>query len=285
MTLLHWRLCLFILLVIVSTSEIQAKIYPRKPGISRYLKNANSHKKRTGLATIDQIYVINLDFRKEKWERVKSILHSQGVNPTRFSAIVGSKLNSFDKEKLSGSYPIRMSSGEYGCLLSHISVIRDAYYRGYHRIWICEDDIDVIEEINLLPQLLQELNDINPSWDVFYTDIDTKDADGNHVPSVDGDFRPDKAYQDKSYYNERIAITDDIMKIHQRFGLYSYILSRSGMKKILSYFSHMNLWCPIDIDIHYVPDIQQYSARKDLITIWHLSPISDIHRSKRPVNP
>jgi len=274
-----WLLALMHFLLL---DNIDAKIYPRPTALSHYLKNINAVKATSGIALIDQVYVINLDFRKEKWERVNALFKSFGVTPSRFSAIIGTNLLNSDKEKLSGSYPVRMSSGEYGCLLSHISLIRDAYYRDYKIVWICEDDIEVVEDVHLISQYLQELSLIDPDWDVFYTDVDTKDSKGTQVSSVDGDFRPDRSYNDTSYYCQRIPITDNIMRIHQRFGLYSYVLSRKGMKKILDYFTHINLWCPVDIDIHYVPDIKQYSARRDLVSIWYQSPISDIPRSDRP---
>lgn len=278
-TLCVWLLALLSLL---NFDSIHAKIYPRSTAVSRYMKNINNVKANTGLASIDQIYIINLDFRKEKWERVSSIFRSYGITALRFSAVIGSNLLSSDKERLSGNYPVRMSSGEYGCLLSHLSVIRDAYYRGFDRVWICEDDIDVVEDAHVIPQILEELTHIAPDWDIFYTDVDTKDSNGNRIASIDGDFRPDRTYNDPSYYCQRSCVSENIMKIHQRFGMYSYVLSRKGMEKILDYFTHINLWCPVDIDIHYIPDIKQYSATRDLVTIWHLSPFSDIARSDRP---
>ena len=268
--------------LLFSTDGLHAGGLSPVPSATRqHLKETMITEARSGLRGVDCIYVINLGSRPEKWARVNALLKSSGLTPNRFSAVIGKNLSARIKTSLAGHYPVRLTDGEYGCLLSHVSVIKDAYKRGYHRIWICEDDIDVIEDLKQLPQLLNRLTRIDPKWDVFYTDLETKNSDGLRIPSVDGDFRPDFNYPDKAIYLEKKIVGKELMSIKQRFGMYSYFLSRSGMKKVLDYFTHVPVWSAIDIDIHYVPDLKEYSPTKDYVSIWYKSPISDIVHSDR----
>jgi GR25 family glycosyltransferase involved in LPS biosynthesis len=258
-----------------------AGLSPLPTAVRKHLKDTAISAKNSGMRDVDCIYVINLDCRPEKWVRVSSLLKERGLNPNRFSAIVGAGLSLRTKQELSGHYPMRLSDGEYGCLLSHLSVIRDAYKRGFRRIWVCEDDIDIIRDVKQLPLLLDRLTAIDPKWDMFYTDVETKNNEGLRIPSVDADFRPDFDYPDKAYYLEKNIVGKNLMSIRQRFGMYSFFLSRTGMRKILDYFTHVYLWSAVDIDIHYVPGLREYSTTKDYVSIWYQSPISDIVHSDR----
>ena len=47
------------------------------------------------------------------------------------------------------------------------------------------------------------------------------------------------------------------------------LISRKGIKKILDYFTHVYLWAPIDVDMHYIPGIRQYSTRRNVVSLWN----------------
>lgn len=251
--------------------DLLAQPSPETP-IIKYLKPIEITEPDSGIELVDCIYVINLDERPEKWERMKALLSDQGLKANRVSGINGWKIPKEAQKELVGPYPIRLRGGHFGCLLSHVSVLKDAYERGFEIIWVCEDDIEFIESAKQIPTLLKKLSQIDPAWDVFYTDIDTKDKQGNYMRSVSSDFRPDCIYPPVEYYKERIRLTDDIMRIRQRFGMYSLLISRKGIKEILDYFTHLYLWTAVDIDIHYIPGIRQYSATRDIVSIWYSSP-------------
>lgn len=286
---IRWTLRCFLLVFLgfssFSTALLEAGISPTPTPTSKYLKKTTLSETSSGLEGVDCIYVINLDSRPEKWQRVNELLRANGLKANRFSGVKGWELTIEARSELCGPYPIRLSAGEFGCLLSHLSVIKDAYERGFNCIWVCEDDIDILRKVSRLPKLLRRLARIDKNWDVFYTDIDTKNAEGVRVPSVDADFRPDFHYKAPRYYLERSLVDSEIMSIRQRFGMYSFFLSRQGMKKILHYFTHVYLWSAVDIDLHYVPHLRQYSTTKDYVSIWYKSPFSDIVRAYRESLP
>jgi GR25 family glycosyltransferase involved in LPS biosynthesis len=254
--------------------EIQAHIQPYETPIVKYLKKIDLSEKNSNLDLIDCIYIINLDERPEKWQRMKELFDKEGLKVNRVAAINGWKIPKAIQKELIGHYHKQIRPGVIGCFLSHISAIKDAYERGFNTVWILEDDVEFLENVRQLSDLLLQLFKIDPEWDLFYTDIDSKDAKGNYVRSLGSNFRPDQKARPLRYYTQRTLISKDIMKIRQRFGMYSVFYSRKGMKKILDYATHVYLWIGFDIDIHYVPNIQQYSVTRDIVSI-HSREISD----------
>jgi GR25 family glycosyltransferase involved in LPS biosynthesis len=136
---------------------------------------------------IDQVYMINLDQRPERFEKCMKQLAPYGIFPRRFPGIYGWSLTPamldeiglkfehgmwtgyecvmhFPHEKngdpefvyLGGSFIGKTCfsgwtvKGTIGCSLSHLSVFKDAYDTGYETIWVLEDDITVQENPHLL---------------------------------------------------------------------------------------------------------------------------------------
>lgn len=253
---------LFILLLFVKASLLTAHT-----SVDCFIRPLPIIEEKSGLEEVDAIYVINLEKRPEKWNRMKKLLHHKGLFPNRLSAINGWLLDEKTKLLLCGHYPIRMRPGEMGVILSHLSIIHDAYKRGFDCIWVMEDDLDFREDIQQLPALIRELGQIDSHWDIFYTDTNSKNNKGEYVPSLGEDFRPDVPHMDLEYYLKRTKVSDNIMKIGQRFGAYSMFVSSLGMKKIINYFNHYYFWTPYDIDIHYIPGIRQYATIKDIVSV------------------
>lgn len=257
-------------------AEVAACIYPEITPVAKHLKRQSFKKVQSGVELVDAIYVINLDRRQEKWERMKNILNERGMKAYRFSAVDGWNISEKVQKRLAGNYPVRMLPGEIGCLLSHISVIKDALRRGFNTVWIFEDDIEFIEDPHQMSEYLSELKKIDPKWDILYTDLDSKNNLGVTVPALDADFRPDrKSKLSVEDYSQRTNISDNLMKLGQRYGMYSFLISKKGMKKVYNFFTHVYLWTAIDIDIHYIPKIREYSTTRDIVSIWCNSPFSD----------
>lgn len=267
---------IYLLLIVSFSQELSARVYPQTTAAAKYLKKINSVQKNSGVNRVDCIYVINLDRRPEKWKRMQGVLKEVGINGNRFSAIDGMGISDETQIELAGNYPVRMLKGEVGCLLSHVSVIKDAYDRGFNLIWVFEDDIEIVEDPRVMTPIIKALTMIDPNWDVLYTDIDSKHNNGETALALGLDFRPDRLFHyPLEYYLRRRPVNPDLMRLGQRYGLYSYLVSRKGMKKIYHYFTHVYLWTAIDIDIHYIPTLREYSTTREIVTIWTHSPISD----------
>lgn len=253
------------LLVILATSFMSTIM--AKTNIEDYLIEVDVQNCNSGIDKIDCVYVINLEHRPQRWIETRNAFKSYGIHPNRVNAVNGWNLNKKDQQVLFGNYPLRLSGGQIGCILSHISVLQDAFKRGYNMIWVCEDDIRICENPHQLSALISQLFIIDPEWDVFYTDSDGKNGLGEIVPSLSSDFRPDFPHMDLVYYTTKTIINQDLIKKNQRFGSHSYIVSKKGIEKILNHFTDNYLWTTYDIDMHYTPGIRQYCMRRDLVSI------------------
>jgi hypothetical protein len=246
------RFSFFIFLFI--TSNLTAYMYQHT--IERYLQRIEGPLLPSRMDCVDCIYVINLEERKEKWNRTKVNFEKQGLSINRFDAINGKKLPLWKRAAVLGPYKIRMGWGGVGCLLSHVSVYKDAYEREFDVVWICEDDIEFKENADVIPSLLEELVYLDPEWDYLYTD------------NVDIGI----GYQDprtgQSWYDPKHeAVGSNFMKVCGRWRNHSILFSKRGIKKVLDYFTHVYIWSPLDVDIHYIPNLRAYSTSRNIVSL------------------
>lgn len=242
--------------------SLLAFLQPFETAVVNYLKPITVTEFQSGVKGVDCIYVINLDERPEKWEWF--ISQEADIHVNRVSGINGWKLTSEQLQELSGSYPVRISPGQYGCLLSHISILKDAENRGFETIWVMEDDAEFLADPHQISDLLKELSSMN--WDVLYTDIDMREPVGGYIISQHVDPRPGQVLPQKFYAMKRKRVSKNLMRIRNRFGTHSILVSRSGIKKMLDYFTHVYFWAHIDHDMHYIPGIREYSATRNIVT-------------------
>lgn len=272
LTLFTSFFCALASLEITNSPHIQ----PFKTPIAEELVNISKIKPKSGLPSVDCMYVINLKSRKEKWQRTQAICGEHSLVPSRVHAVKGTALSTKKLQKLFGPYPYtRLKRGQIGCLLSHVSIFADAHARRFNRVWICEDDIEFIEDPHQLPKLLDKLTQLDPDWDILYTDKESivpncykEYQPGTELPNRGHDFRPNQYHYPLSYYLSHLVIDEDFTRIGQRYGSYSYFVSKKGLEKLVNYFLHVYLWSPVDIDIHYVPNIREYRLNKRVVSHW-----------------
>lgn len=177
-----------------------------------------------------------------------------------------------------------MSRGAVGIALSHLSILQDAYDSGYETIWVMEDDIEVIQNPHILSDLIDELDALTKKtdwldeladrdgWDLLFTDIDTKNTRGEYVPSYGFAWKPNYHPDNPSQFAQRYDISSNLKRIGSRFGAYSFIARRSGIKKILDFLKEYRIFLPYDIEYVFPPGIRLYSARKDIISTQITAP-------------
>lgn len=100
---------------------------------------------------VDQIYCINLDSRKDRWQEVVGRFEVLGIseNVKRVSAVM-------DKDP------------RIGCMHSHVQCVADAQKNKYNNILIFEDDVDFIEQNKPDFQGIIESLEKDRKWDLFY---------------------------------------------------------------------------------------------------------------------
>lgn len=240
----------------------------------------------SGMEGVDCFYMINLANRKERWKRIETLCKKHNLSPSRVNAINGTLLSVKTIRKLFGNYRIKMRRGAIGCLLSHVSAFLDSSQRRFNCVWICEDDIEFLENPHQMSGLLNQLTTFDPDWDILYTDPDMpytiEVPESFELPfynyNLHYTFRPDEARLSKESYLSRHKIDENFTLLGQRFGMYSYFVSKKGIQKLLNYFLHVYLWSPIDADIHHIPGIRQYVLNKQVISHWRQSTIHDTEK-------
>lgn len=269
--------------------------------VDEYLKPITDKYFNISIKHVDFIYMINLDERPEKYAASMMRLAPYGIIPYRFSAVNGWKLSFEEIDDLGvkfGSWmdakwgtcylredngiarheilqvPGRnyfshcMSQGAIGIVLSHLSVLQDAYDSGYQTIWVMEDDIEIRRDPHLLSDLIEELDSIvgNNGWDILFTDLDTQNNDGKRVPCTSYAWRPNFTPARPERFAEKYEISPNLRRIGSRYGAYSMIVRRSGMAKILKFFKCYQIFLPYDMEYTQPDDIRLYTVLDDVVT-------------------
>ncbi len=283
-----------------------ASNFSNNPGaynLDRFFRKVKEKPKDHIFDEIDFIYMINLDERPEKFAKASGGLQIYGIQPYRFSAVNGWNL-SIDaieelgvkfplktvKEKFLGStyyeidgvkyrsneiiqedgrtyFSIGLSQGAIGIVLSHLSVLQDAYASGYQTIWVMEDDVEAVDDPRQIPELIRNLDALDTEWDILFTDTDTKDVQGKHVPCRALAARPNFCVETLDAFLQRFyPVSSDLSRTGMRYGAYSMIIRRSGMEKILDYFKTYGIFLPYDMDFWLVPNLKMYSVNKDILS-------------------
>ncbi len=286
-----------LLLVIMQNSITYADL-------SHYLKKLTPQDKsgNHSMKEIDFIYTINLDQRPEKFATCTKQLSLYDIHPYRFSAVngwelsletineLGIKYNKSMRNNLWGTCYLLDEKGEphheimhvegrnyfshclargpIGITLSHLSILYDAYTSGYKRIWVMEDDIDVIQNPHLISTLIEKLDALvgKNGWDFLFTDKDTKNDNGHYVPCNAAAARPDFTPIKGERFRHREQVNPDFIKVGARYGGYSMIIQRCGMKKILDFYAERNIFLPYDMEYILPDDIKLYTVTKDIVS-------------------
>lgn len=283
---------LFVLLALISTAFAK---------VEDHFKKAPGKLPIHSMRNIDFIYTLNLDQRPEKFFKVIEQLHPYQIYPYRFSAVNGWEL-SFDtvndvgvkfSDGMTGEFwgtsyltkefephheVIRnkgqvyfchcMGRGPIGIGLSHLSILQDALDSGYETIWVMEDDIELVADPRTLSDLIQQLDmEVGKEkWDILFTDRDTKNQQGAYVPCKGYARSPNFEPKDPQRFSQEKNVGSQFRRIGARYGAYSMIVRRSGMKKILNYAKTYNIFLPYDMFFYLPEDMRIYTVQNDVVT-------------------
>lgn len=276
--------------------------------VEEHMKPVLHKSEPSRMRNIDFIYLINLDERPEKLAKVLEALTPYNISPHRFSAVNGWKLSLeavndlgvkyepwMSIERWATSYPLDgngapqheielvpgrayfchcMAFGSIGCVLSHLSVLQDALDSGYELVWIMEDDIEIIQDPHLLSDRIEELDRAvgKEGWDVLFTDRDTKNQEGQYVPCSSFAWRPNYTPSDFYRFAEKREISEHILKIGARYGSYSMLLRRSGIRKILSFLKCHDIFLPYDMEYTQPNTIRLFCVKEDIVSTQPMAP-------------
>ncbi|MBF8263343.1 MAG: glycosyltransferase 25 family er [Parachlamydiales bacterium] len=276
-----------------------------KENIQKYLIK-NQTLKTSRIKNIDSVFLINLDQRPEKLERVLGQLEPFNIDPNRLPAIYGwTLLNAVYEDvgfklqpgmewkgsiflRQSGSmrvnqacygsaiyYP-RMSHGAVGTYISQLSVLQNAYDAHFQTVWVLEDDVTVQTDPHQLSKYIEKLDQlVGPDgWDILYTD------DGTHFePFTPGTvWRPDMPDINFDPFYEYSPAGADFYRIGGRCQAHSFIIRRSGIEKILNFAFQHGIYLPYDVEIAFVPGLRFFNLKANVVSGGTLSNSDTIRR-------
>jgi GR25 family glycosyltransferase involved in LPS biosynthesis len=132
---------------------------------------------------------INLDRRPERWQSMQRKFDEHGIQSVRrFSASDG------DMIKLPENWV--HTPGAFGCLLSHLQVVREARQLGVPSVLIFEDDVVFDEQLE--KKFSVYIDQLPPDWDMLFFGALHRD--------------------------EPIRVADNIALITQAYSTYAYVL-------------------------------------------------------------
>lgn len=105
---------------------------------------------------VDEVYVINLERRKDRLEHITKEFKKIDVSFKRVNAIDGNDIEKFNN----------LSSAEIACLRSHVGVIQESIEKNYKRIAIFEDDIIFCDDFEKRFEYYS--SNIPDDWDIMY---------------------------------------------------------------------------------------------------------------------
>lgn len=276
--------------------------------IEDHLKMVGDRSDVHRMKNIDFIYMINLDERPEKWQFCNDQLNPYGIFPYRFSAVNGWKLKletindiglKYDPSNMSGGYLGTsyldltleqthgsitregqtyfchcMARGTIGIVLSHLSVLRDALLSNYHTIWIMEDDVEVLSNPHELSSLIEKLDQKvgENNWDVLFTDRNSRDPQGQDIPARGMAPRPNFNPKSIEQYLTCTQIDNHFIRLGARFGAYSMILRKSGIRKIYNFIVSHSIFHPYDLDFYLPPGLKIYTVVNNVVSNFPLAP-------------
>jgi len=243
--------------ILLSLLVIEGVVFwPHQAKISRYLKPLKVEAQNTGIPGIDCIYCINLDIRKDKWERVQKEFAIQGLHVNRVAAINGWKdLTKTDCKKLLASEKA-LKPGQIGCFLSHLSVLKNAQMKGFERILVLEDDVSFIAPMKELSSYLDQLSEVDPDWDLLYLDNWSME-DRGLKERFD---RPDSTMSE--VIKKPKEELSRFFHVFYRHDLHALVVSKKGVQKLLDHFCKKPFLLAIDTEMNHIDQIRMYETKR-----------------------
>ena len=155
---------------------------------------------------VDKIYIINLEKDTERLNKLIPKLKKYNIKYKLIKGVDGNKIKNNTK----------LRNGQYGCLLSHIKILKDALKNNYKKIAIFEDDIFFHKNFNSI---------LNKKYNYFINNENYYDV--LYLGSSQGYYQ----YKKKKWNN--IKINNHYYKVNDTLGTFAFIINQKIIKKIL----------------------------------------------------
>uniref|UniRef100_A0A665VYW1 procollagen galactosyltransferase n=1 Tax=Echeneis naucrates TaxID=173247 RepID=A0A665VYW1_ECHNA len=222
---------------------------------SKYIPVPRKHPDKMGF---DEVFMINLERRTDRRDRMLRTLYQQEINCKVVAAVDGKAMNISEIHALgihmlpgySDPYHGRpLTKGELGCFLSHHKIWKEIVERQLHTSLVIEDDLrfEVFFKRRLM-NLISEVEDERLEWDLIYI--------GRKRMQVD---HPEKA----------VPNIHNLVEADYSYWTLGYMISLQGAEKLLKAeplkrILPVDEFLPIMYNKHPVSDYMEQFESRDL---------------------
>ncbi len=259
-------------------------------------KDAN---KRTGVCfkgktIIDNIYVLNLPHRADRWNSLVKNFKKYGITPTKIprEAMVRRAPQHLIDEAQESSKDKHLSNSSSGIWISHMWVWKEMLKKNMSYVWVFEDDARLLKSFLKLPSLLKELERVDPKWDFVYSSRltygETKIWLVDESKSYPAWAQHIKISGKRFWAEPDRAVSPNIMVPGASEGVWGYIISNKGARKLLELNSYCFAGCvAMDIDMwlsSYMvrPHVRMYAFHPQITDINRNETFSDNQNKMKP---
>ena len=188
-----------------------------------------------------KIYCINLKKRPDRWRLSEKEFKKHSLVVERYDAIDGNNFNSTSKLK----------SGEIGCILSHLNILKKSQKENINKILITEDDVEFSDNLN---KTFFDYQKELPDWDMLY--FGANHALCNHYEN-----------------NPPIKVTEHVYRVIHAYSAHAYAVNKSCYQYLID--SIENMEHPLDVIYSKIQrKLEVYLFRPHLA--WQRPSYSDI---------
>ncbi|XP_022655285.1 uncharacterized protein LOC111247948 isoform X4 [Varroa destructor] len=199
---------------------------------------------------VDQVYLINLQRRRDRHDRMKYCFTELGVRYNYMPAVDGMKISAKMKESLGirqlpeyrDPYRDRnLTLGEVGCFLSHYNIWQDILKQGYREAIIFEDDIHFVPYFR--KRVMETVKAIRDQGHLELVYLGRKRLANASEPYLTG--------------------TDQLVQVDYSYWTLSYYINRRGAQKLidgepLSKIVPVDEYIPIMFDRKYFGHVKHH---------------------------
>ncbi len=230
---------------------------------------------------INQIYVINLDNKPDKWEDIQLNFSETGLQLNRWSGINGKTLS--DKQINKITTPLCNNICSYsmiGRALSHISLWRHIAKNNLTNVLVLEDDAYPVD--NFDTQLKKYWHQVPKDWDMVYLGCGGSCQTSNFTDLI---YKVFLRRENKPVYkNDKLM--KNVFSPGFPISLYGYMLSNKGARKLISHPVFKNVAYHIDVVLSsnvLGNNFNAYVIRPNLIYQKMKSEYNDIQHNNHPL--
>jgi len=227
-------------------------------GMTKYFESRNEDDNIIDINTyFDNIYVINLDRRKDRYEKIKYKLDKLNIKFERFSAIDGNNIKDeeYDFSGFIQGYGMLENKYALACFRSHVEIIKDAKSKSYKRILILEDDVLISSNIKAYLQRIRNID----NWKLLY--LGSSQYNWN-VEFIEGFFYSKKSLGTFAYAIDE-SMYEDLLNISERKSIDNILsdIQSKYYKECYTFYPNICISDVSDSDIRTERDQDSHSDR------------------------